>query len=69
LFKAAEVEVKFELSKNVVWPALTKLVAEKKLTRLNYMVERTDTLLLTRMCLSSDVNVHYSSIWNSNWFV
>lgn len=34
LFKATDVEVDLGLSKNVVWSALTKLVAEKKLTRL-----------------------------------
>ncbi len=34
LFKAMDVEVDLGLSRNVVYPALTKLVAEKKLTRL-----------------------------------
>ena len=34
LFKAAEVELDLELSKNVVWLGLTRLVADKKLVRL-----------------------------------
>jgi hypothetical protein len=34
LFKSSEAEVDLGLSKNVAWSALTKLVAEKRLTRL-----------------------------------
>ncbi len=52
LFKAGEVEVDLGLSRSIVYPALRRLVAEKKLTRLKLRPGGAFGYTLVKQCVS-----------------